>query len=56
MAWVVSPESIQSTAADMMIEDLGLKHTLFLKKNIVVQGSYSSYMVLKSGTSERSTR
>ena len=25
-------------------------HTLFLKKNIMVQGSYSSYMVLKSGT------
>jgi hypothetical protein len=28
---------------------------LFLKKNIVVQGSYSSYIVLKSGTSEMST-
>jgi hypothetical protein len=26
------------------------EHTLFLKKNIIVQGSYSSYMVLKSGT------
>lgn len=28
---------------------------LFLKKNITVQGSYSSYIVLKSGTSEMST-
>lgn len=27
-----------------------------LKKNIIVQGSYSSYMVLKSGTAEMSTR
>jgi hypothetical protein len=30
--------------------------TLFLKKNITVHGSYSSYMVLKSGHSEISTR
>ena len=29
---------------------------LLRKKNMVVQGSYSSYMVLKSGTSEMSTR
>ena len=29
---------------------LKIVHTLFLKKNIMVQGSYSSYMVLKSGT------
>jgi hypothetical protein len=29
---------------------------LFLKKNMVVQGSYNSYMVLKSGTSLMSTR
>lgn len=28
---------------------------LFLKKNMTVQGSYSSYMVLKSGTSVMST-
>ncbi len=28
-----------------------LPRTLFLKKNMSVQGSYSSYMVLKSGTS-----
>lgn len=30
--------------------------TLFLKKNITVHGSYSSYMALKSGTAEMSTK
>ncbi|KAG6547273.1 hypothetical protein Mapa_011209 [Marchantia paleacea] len=29
---------------------------LFLKKNIIVQGSYNSYIVLKSGTSVISTK
>ena len=29
---------------------------LYLKKNMTVTGSYNSYIVLKSGTSEMSTR
>lgn len=33
-----------------------LWHTLFLKKNMIVHGSYSSYIVLKSGHSEISTK
>lgn len=38
------------------LQEIRLCHTLFLKKNMVVHGSYSSYIVLKSGTSVMSTK
>ena len=48
-------QGVQDTSQCQVLVTVQLRHTqhgrtLFLKKNIIVQGSYNSYMVLKSGT------